>query len=78
MTRVKIVKLWLQALLIAGLAAATATQAGPAPRVVADIAPVHSLVAQVMDEVNEGLRSVFGTANEMTFPVSAAVTLKGA
>ncbi len=53
MTRVKIVKLWLQALLIAGLAAATATQAGPAPRVVADIAPVHSLVAQVMDGVGE-------------------------
>ena len=26
---------------------------------------------QIMDEVNEGLRTVFGTRNEMTFPVSA-------
>lgn len=54
MTRLKSARLWLFVAVVAGLASGAAgAQAGSAPRVVADIAPVHSLVAQVMDGVGE-------------------------
>jgi zinc transport system substrate-binding protein len=54
MTGFKRAGLWLLAIIVAGLAPVAApSQAGPVPRVVADIAPVHSLVAQVMEGVGE-------------------------
>ncbi len=54
MTGFKRAGLWLLAIIVAGLAPVAAlSQASPAPRVVADIAPVHSLVAQVMEGVGE-------------------------
>lgn len=54
MTRLKPARLWLFAAVVAGLGSGAAgAQAGSAPRVVADIAPVHSLVAQVMDGIGE-------------------------
>lgn len=49
MKRLRLIKLWALAAVVAGLA--PVAQAGSVPRVVADIAPVHSLVAQVMDGV---------------------------
>lgn len=51
MKRLKSAGPWLLAICVA--VAGTVAQAGSAPRVVADIAPVHSLVAQVMDGVGE-------------------------
>lgn len=54
MTALKPARVWLLANIFAfATCVATVVGAGPAPRVVADIAPVHSLAAKVMDGVGQ-------------------------